>query len=153
MNAWHGAILAIVGMLTGVLLVLAMQLVLTLRATRRLLEELAPDMKKTARETAALAENLSQLSAPLADQGVGLARFLAALDRMAGTVDRLNQMAQTVGMVAAAVAPAVAAAIKALRQDQPQDPRAGCCEGEEGEGGAGAEDLDGNGENQGDHRD
>jgi hypothetical protein len=116
MNAWDGAILALLGMLGGVLLVVLVQLVGALRATRRLLEELAPELKKTARETSLLAENLNTLAAPIAAQGEGVARFLSALDRLAGTLDKLNHMAQTAGMVAAAVAPAVTAAIGAVRR-------------------------------------
>ena len=116
MNAWDGAILAVVGMLAGILMVVLVQLVGALRATRRLLEDLAPELKKTAHETAALAKNLNELSAPIAAQGEAVARFLASLDGLASTVDKLNKVAQTAGMVAATVAPAVTAAIGAVRR-------------------------------------
>jgi uncharacterized protein YoxC len=133
MTAWDGAILAIVAMVGGALLVAVFMLVSTLGSLKRLLEEIRPALNKTAKETAELSAHLNELSEPIAKQGEGVARFLSAIDRLGDTVERLNRMAQSAGMIAATAAPAVVAAIHALRQPAGSPNPGGGCDGPEAE--------------------
>lgn len=116
MSAWDGAFLALAGVLGGALLVVLLQLVSTLREVRKVVADLAPNLDRTARETAQLASHLNQLSEPIADRGESVARFLTALERLGDAVDRVTRLAQTAGAVGAVAGPAVAAALQAVRR-------------------------------------
>lgn len=116
MSAWDGAILALVGVLGGALLVVLLQLISTLRDLRKLVGNLAPNLNRTARESAELASHLNRLTEPMAESGESVARFLSALERLGVAVDRITRLAQTAGTVGAVVAPAVAAAVQAVQR-------------------------------------
>ena len=124
MSAWDGAALVLLGLLGGVLLVALLQFVVTLRALRKALADIAPSVERTARETADLAAHLNQLSAPIADRGESIAHFLGALERLGDTTDRISRLAQTAGAVGAVAGPAMAAAVQAVRRAMEPVPEA-----------------------------
>jgi hypothetical protein len=111
--------IVLVSVLLGALLPVLVQTWLTLRAVQRRLEGTADRLDRALEGLGVVAERLSRATQPL-DDGRRVRELLGAVDGLSRIVNELRSSAKVASAVGAAVAPAIAAAMRALRG--PQEP-------------------------------
>jgi ABC-type transporter Mla subunit MlaD len=123
MESWQTAVVVLVAVLAGALLPALVQLSLTLKTSRTVLEETSEKLGRTLDAVTATAERLD--------------RITAGLER---TVDQVRESVRIASAVGAAVAPTVGAAVKAWRAGAEPAPAAAPGDGAL-PGGEGKEEL------------
>lgn len=127
MNAWQTAVMIVVAVLAGALLPVLVQLALTLRTSRTVLEDTSVKLGRALDAVTATAERLD--------------RITAGLER---TVAQVHESVRIASAVGAAVAPSVGAAVKAWRAGEavvPPAPAMAPVDGTPSRGADGKEEL------------
>ena len=119
MDAYQAVLLVLAGLLVGALVPVVIQLALTLREVRKLVEQAGPAVAAAT----ATVDRLDRITLQL-EEGGRVERALAAVDSLSTTVAKLQDTARLASTVASAVVPAVAAAVGAWR-DAGDEPHAG----------------------------
>lgn len=104
MESWQTAVVIVVAVLAGALLPVLVQLSLTLRSSRTVLEDTSVRLGRALDAVTATAERLD--------------RITAGLER---TVEQVRESVRVATAVGAAVAPSVGAAVKAWRAGAPEE--------------------------------
>jgi hypothetical protein len=102
MSTWHVALLVLAGVFVGMWIPVSLQLLLTLRSGRRLLDTMGSRGGET----------LAQLT----DTAIGLKETLADVGELARSANELKSSIRIISSIGAAVGPAVVALIRALRE-------------------------------------
>jgi hypothetical protein len=111
--------IVLVSVLLGALLPVLVQLWLTLRTVQRRLDRTADRLDRALEGLGVAAERLNRATQPL-DDGRRVRELMDAVDGLARTVNELRSSAKVASAVGAAVVPAIAAAVRALRG--PEEP-------------------------------
>jgi hypothetical protein len=114
--------IALLSVLAGALLPLVFQLRSTLRAAQRRLEGTADRLDRALEGASVAVDRLNRATEPLVD-GRRVRELMEAVEGLARTVDQMRRSAQVASAVGAAVAPAVAAAVRTLRTPREEEPR------------------------------
>jgi hypothetical protein len=119
MDAARVVEIVLVSVLLGALLPVLVQLWMTLRTVQRRLEGTADRLDRALEGLGVAAERLNRATQPL-DDGRRVRELMDAVDGLAKTVNELRSSAKVASTVGAAIAPAIAAAVRALRG--PEEP-------------------------------
>jgi hypothetical protein len=106
--------IVLVSVLLGALLPVLVQTWLTLRAVQRRLEGTADRLDRALEGLAVVAERLNRATEPL-DDGRRVRELLDAVDGLSRTIHEVRSSAKVASAVGAAVVPAIAAAVRALK--------------------------------------
>lgn len=120
METWRIVEVVLVSVLVGAMLPVALQAWATLRMVRLRLEKSADRLDHALEGVSVTVARLNRITEPL-DDGKRIRELIESVDRLAKTVDHIRERAQLVGAIGAAVAPAVVAAIRAIRTPAPGD--------------------------------
>lgn len=121
MEGWQIALVVLVAVLVGALLPLIVQLYGTLRMLRAVVEKSAKDVEGGVQSIHRTAERIDRLSAALEKDGK-MAVIVDGATSAAQMINQLHGTMQVVGPVAAAVVPAVVAAVRAWKGAKDTDP-------------------------------
>ncbi len=121
MQGWQIALVVLVAVAVGALLPLAVQLYATLHTLRTVAEKSARDVEQAVGAIHRTAERVDRLGAALEKDG----KISEIVDGLAAAAQVMNQVKGTLSVaapIAAAVVPAVAAAVKAWKGGTESDP-------------------------------
>jgi len=124
MAGWQIALVVLVAVLVGALIPLIVQLYGTLHALRTVVEKSAKEVEAGMQSIHRTADRLDRLGAALEKDGK-MAEIVEGATSAARMMNQLRGTMQIAGPVAAAVVPAVAAAVRAWRGAADADPPAG----------------------------
>ncbi len=120
MEPWRVVEVVLVSVLVGALLPVALQAWLTLRTVRLRLAKSADAIDHALEGVSVTVARVNRVTEPL-DDGKRVRELLDAADRLAKTIDQFRERAQLAGAIGSAVAPAVVAAIRAIRTPAPEE--------------------------------
>jgi len=123
MAGWQVALVVLVAVLVGALIPLIVQLYGTLHALRGVVEKSAKEVEAGMQSIHRTADRLDRLGAALEKDGK-MAEIVEGATSAAHMMNQLRGTMQIAGPVAAAVVPAVAAAVRAWRGANEADPPA-----------------------------
>ena len=123
MAGWQVALVVLVAVLVGALVPLIVQLYGTLHTLRAIVEKSAKDVEAGMQSIHRTADRLDRLGAALEKDGK-MAEIVEGATSAARMMNQLRGTMQIAGPVAAAVVPAVAAAVRAWRGGMEADPPA-----------------------------
>ena len=123
MAGWQVALVVLVAVLVGALIPLIVQLYGTLHALRTVVEKSAKEVEAGMQSIHRTADRLDRLGAALEKDGK-MAEIVEGATSAAQMMNQLRGTMQIAGPVAAAVVPAVAAAVRAWRGANEADPPA-----------------------------
>ncbi len=138
MESWQTAVVIVGSLVAGAALPVLVQLSSTLRRARAALQRTASRADRALEAVAATAERLDRATAGLDERRVRA--LMESIDALVLTVNQLRERAHVAGTVAAAVGPAVGAAVRAWRAGRPV--QVGEARQREGTAGGDAEDGD-----------
>lgn len=121
MEGWQIALVVLVSVLVGALLPLLVQLYGTLRTLRAVIEKSAKDVESALAGIHRTADRLDRLGAALEKDGK-MAEIVEGATNAAQMVSQFRGTMQVAGPVAAAVVPAVMAAVRAWKGAMQEDP-------------------------------
>ncbi len=121
MEGWQIALVVLVAVLVGALLPLLVQLYGTLHTMRTVVEKSAKDVEAALAGIHRTADRLDRLGAALEKDGK-MAEIVEGVASAAQLVNQLRGTLQVAGPVAAAVVPAVMAAVRAWKGAMHEDP-------------------------------
>jgi predicted Holliday junction resolvase-like endonuclease len=121
MEGWQIALLVLVSVLVGALIPLLVQLYATLRTLRAVIEKSAKDVESALVGIHRTADRLDRLGAALEKDGK-MAEIVEGATSAAQMVSQFRGTMQVAGPVAAAVVPAVMAAVRAWKGAMHEDP-------------------------------
>jgi hypothetical protein len=121
MQGWQIALVVLVAVFVGALLPLVVQLYGTLHTLRVVVEKSAKDIEAAVGSIHRTADRLDKLGAALEKDGK-MAEIIEGLTSAAQVMNQVRGTLQVAGPIAAAVVPAVAAAVKAWRGGMEEDP-------------------------------
>jgi hypothetical protein len=127
MEGWQIALLVLVSVLVGALIPLLVQLYGTLRTLHAVIEKSAKDVESALVGIHRTADRLDRLGAALEKDGK-MAEIVEGATSAAQMVNQLRGTMQVAGPVAAAVVPAVMAAVRAWKGAMHEDPPPGAPE-------------------------
>ena len=113
METWRIVEIVLVSLVAGALLPLVLQATTTLRAIRARVEKSADRLDVALEEVTGAVGQVNRIVQGVDERRV--AGIVESLEGLSTTLDQLRQRAQFAGQLGAAVAPAIAAAIRALR--------------------------------------
>ena len=123
MEGWQIALVVLVAVLVGALIPLIVQLYGTLHTLRTVVEKSAKDVEAGMQSIHRTADRIDRLGAALEKDGK-MAEIVEGATSAAQMMNQLRGTMQIAGPVAAAVVPAVAAAVRAWRGAMDADPPA-----------------------------
>jgi hypothetical protein len=123
MEGWQIALVVLVALLVGAVLPLLVQLYATLQTVRSVAEKSAKDVEAALLAIHRTADRLDRLGAALEKDGK-MAEIVEGAASAAQMVNQLRGTMQVAGPVAAAVVPAVLAAVRAWKGAMEPDPSA-----------------------------
>ena len=121
MEGWQIALVVLVALLVGAVLPLLVQLYATLHTLRSVTEKSAKDVEAALLAIHRTADRLDRLGAALEKDGK-MAEIVEGAANAAQMVNQLRGTMQVAGPVAAAVVPAVIAAVRAWKGGMEPDP-------------------------------
>jgi predicted Holliday junction resolvase-like endonuclease len=121
MEGWQIALVVLIAVLVGALIPLLVQLYGAIHAVRTVAEKSARDIEAALHGIHRTADRLDRLGADLEKDGK-LAEIVEGAASAAQMVNQLRSTMQVAGPVAAAVVPAVAAAVRAWKASMDSDP-------------------------------
>jgi ABC-type transporter Mla subunit MlaD len=123
MNAAVIAGLVLLALLVGAALPVLAQARTSLRAWQRAVEEAGPRLHRTLDEVSEVAVRLRRELAAFDGGGERVASALGAVDELGRAALELRRTVKVASAVGAAVGPAVAAAVRTMREPRPEQPR------------------------------
>jgi hypothetical protein len=135
MQGWQIALVVLVAVLVGALLPLVVQLYGTLRTLRAVVERSAEDIEAAAGSIHRTADRVDKLGAALEKDGK-MAEIVEGLASAAQVMNQVRGTLQVAGPIAAAVVPAVVAAVKAWKGGMESDPPSEAPEGRQSHAGS-----------------
>jgi uncharacterized protein YoxC len=122
MENWQLALVVISAILVGALIPAITQYRSTMRCWEKVVRDNESDIRHTMRELSQLSTRLNKMGSSIEANAKQVEGFFQAFDGITDSVKRLTGTVRTASVVGAAVAPAVAAAIRALQSSaQPAD--------------------------------
>ena len=115
MSAAVIALLVLVSVLAGALLPLILQARTTLRSVQAVLDEGRPKLLQTLDELSQAAHQVKAVAADVEEAAPQITAFLDTLGEVRETIEQVQGTVRSASTVAAAIGPAVAAAVQAFR--------------------------------------
>jgi hypothetical protein len=123
MNPAMIAVVVVLALLVGAALPVLAQARVSLRALQRTVEETGPRFNRTLDEISEVAVRLRRELTALDGGGERMASALGAVDELGRAALELRRTVKVASAVGAAVGPAVAAAVRTMREPRHEDPK------------------------------
>jgi uncharacterized protein YoxC len=122
MENWQVALLTVSAVLIGALVPAIIQFQITMRHLDRTLERTGESLRRALHQATDLTARIDRITATVEGKSASLESFLSAVGGASESIERLRSSVGLISTIGAAIAPAVSAAVSALRpEDEPNN--------------------------------